>query len=102
LSFNLCAGSGHRDGQRTDRGGLVDHRQDPPAPGQLVEQLPQSSLGVRQRRVVQPLTGRIQRDRMVVRFADIEPQEHAVLVVHASPLHGSNVAGPLARASDCR
>jgi hypothetical protein len=38
----------------TDRGGLVDHDQDPPVAGEFVEQRPQPHLGVGQRAVVEP------------------------------------------------
>jgi len=42
----------------------------------------QHSLGVRQCRVMQPLARRIQRDRMMVALADVQAEEHAVLVAH--------------------
>lgn len=82
----VSASAGNGDGQRADRGRLVDHGEDPAVSGKLVEQFPQPCLGVRQRRVVQPFTRWIQCDRVVVGLADVQSQEHAVLVVHVSPL----------------
>jgi hypothetical protein len=60
------------DGQSADRGGLVNHGQDPAVPGELVEQFAQPGLGVRQRCVVQSPTLAVQRDRVVVLLADVE------------------------------
>jgi hypothetical protein len=39
-------GTGHRHGQGTDRGGLVDYDQDPAVTGELVEQRAQTPLVV--------------------------------------------------------
>jgi hypothetical protein len=39
----MPAHAGDRDGQGTERGGLVGHRQDPAVTAQLVEQLPQAA-----------------------------------------------------------
>ena len=86
-------------GQRADRGGLVDHDQDPTVPAELVEQPAQPRLGVRQCGVVQPLTLRVQRDRVVTLLADVQPYEDAEPVVHAWPPHhrrDHSAAGPSA------
>lgn len=71
----LPAPSSDRNGQRPDRSGLVHHPQDPAVPAEFVEQLAQPSLGVRQRRIMQPLARRVQRDRMMVALADVQAQE---------------------------
>jgi hypothetical protein len=42
----LPAGACHGDGQSADRGGPVDHGEDPAVPAHLVEQLPQPGIGV--------------------------------------------------------
>ncbi|ROS32145.1 hypothetical protein EDD35_7902 [Amycolatopsis thermoflava] len=85
------AGAGDRDRQRTNRGRLIDHDQQRPILGERVEQRPQLGFGVGQRPVVQPLPSRIQADGVMVAFADIQTEEHAITAGHAQCL--SSVAG---------
>ena len=66
ISGLVPTGADDRDGQRSDRGPLVDYGEDPAVPGQLVERFAQLCLGVRQRRVVQPFACPVQRDRVMV------------------------------------
>ena len=81
----MPARAGHRDGERTDRGGLVDHDKDLPVAGEFVEQRTQPYLRVGQRRVVQPFAVRGQPDRVVVALTHVQAEEHAVLRAHRSP-----------------
>jgi hypothetical protein len=83
----MAASAGDGDRQRSDRGRLVDHDQHSSVAGEFVEYLPRPSLGIDQRRIVQPLTVSVECDRVVTFLADIEPEDHLVIAVHriASP-----------------
>jgi hypothetical protein len=79
----VAAGPGDRDRQRTDRGGLVDHDQHRSVRREFLEHRSQPWLAVRKRCIVQPTAGRVQADGVMLTFADIETEEHAVLVQSA-------------------
>jgi len=98
----MPARASDRHGQRTDRGGLVDHDQDPAVSGEFVEQLAQPGLRVRQRGVVQPLPVAVQRDRVVSFLADVESYKDAELVMHARPPHRHHRGSAAGTAPDCR
>jgi hypothetical protein len=68
--------AGHRDRQRSDRGGLIDHHQQPTMLGQLREQLAQCGLVVRQRPVNQPPAAPVDSYRVVRLAGHIDPAEH--------------------------
>jgi len=73
---DLVAGcAGDRDRQGADRGGLINHDQQPSVLGELVEQRPQFGFAVGQRPVVQPLSGEVQADGVVFAFADVQAEE---------------------------
>lgn len=71
-----------RDGQRPDRGLLVGHDQQRSVPGEFVEQGSQFGFGVGQRGVMQPLAVRVEADRVVGIFADVQAEEHAETAAH--------------------
>jgi hypothetical protein len=81
----MATSPGHRHRQRTNRGRLIDHHQHPPMPSQPLEHRPQPRLGVRQRRVKQPATGRIQPHRVMLTLADIQTNKHLILTHGQQP-----------------
>jgi hypothetical protein len=67
-----ATGPSHRDRQRADSGGLVNHYQDPAVSAELGEQRPQTLLIIGERSVVKALAGLVQRDRVMVALAHIQ------------------------------
>jgi hypothetical protein len=59
---------------------------------QLLKQRPQPLFVVGQRSVVEPFTGLVERDRVMVALANIEPAVH-VVIRQRSPPHHAAVAG---------
>ena len=71
--------AGDRDGQRPDRGGLIDNHQHRAVLGQSGQHGAQRGLVVRQCLVVQPLAAGVDRAGMVLGLTDIQPAEHGEL-----------------------
>ena len=78
----MAAAPGDGDRQRTDRGGLVDHHQQRPVDGELVEQRPQLRFAVGQRPIVQPLSGPVQAHGVVLALANVQAEEYPETAVH--------------------
>ncbi|GLZ37397.1 hypothetical protein Acsp05_10220 [Actinokineospora sp. NBRC 105648] len=69
----MPASAGDGDRQGADRRGLIDHHEQRPVLGELVEQGPQQRrFGVGQRDVMEPLGRRVQADRVM----GIQAEEH--------------------------
>jgi hypothetical protein len=91
VSDVVAGGAGHRDRQRADGGGLVDHHQQPAVPGEPVEQRLQLGFAGGQRPVLQPFPVGVQTDSVVGVLADVQAEEHAETAAH--PPCRSLVAG---------
>jgi hypothetical protein len=91
---------GHRDRQRPDGIGLVDHHQDFAVFLKAGEQLPQPCLVLRQRLIENPLPGDSERRRMMLALANIQAAEDLEFLIHiGAPTHphfpGRNVIQPI-------
>jgi hypothetical protein len=79
----VAAYAGHGDRQGADRIGLVDDHQHRSVAGQAVEDRPQLRFVVRQRLVVDLLSGGGQSDGVVLTFADVDAAVHRIVRVHS-------------------
>jgi hypothetical protein len=88
-------GTGHCNRQGTDRRGLIDHNQQWPMRGELVEHRPQLRFTVGQSTVVQPLPGRVQGHGVMLALAHIQTEENIKTADHPSCLSSGRGWSPV-------